>query len=183
MLAGTDRGSKTPRGGAPTQSWRSHRAGSSDRQLRLAPGLETADHIRRMSHPDRSERCGGKRRSVPFPADHDPMDVVIAGFRNPIATRRVQTPFEMIALDHDRAGNFAVRAPLKLGPDVDEIRAAANRGVRATRPEARQPRSRPDQQAIQRRTGCASPALRSLRHPPTPARPVPSAKVARPRGK
>jgi hypothetical protein len=176
MLAGTDGGSKTRRSGAPTQSWRGHGAVSSHRQLRLAPGMETADDIGRMIDPDRSQRRGGKGRSVPFLANHDPMDVVTARFRNPVAARRVQPPFEMVALDHDRAWNLTLCPPLELGPDVDEIRASTNCSVSPTRSEARQPRSRPHQQTMQRRAGCAwSAALRSLRHAPaTCARPDPS---------
>ena len=38
--------------------------------------------------------------------------------------RRVEAPFEHVAVDHDRARDFALVAPLSLGTDIDQRRAS-----------------------------------------------------------
>lgn len=55
---------------------------------------------------------------------HDPLHVGARRLRDPVGASRMQSPLEVIALDDDGAGDFAIAPTLKLGPDVDEERAA-----------------------------------------------------------
>ena len=61
----------------------------------------------------------------------------------------METPFELVALDDDRAGDLAVGAALVFRTDVDEPRAGVNRLRRLAWTKARQPRARLDQQTIE----------------------------------
>ncbi|HTG16307.1 MAG TPA: hypothetical protein VK747_13740, partial [Blastocatellia bacterium] len=65
-----------------------------------------------------------KRGGIAFVTQHDPLYVGAGRFWDPGGTVRMESPLEVIALDNDGAGDLPIAPPLKLGPDVDEKRAA-----------------------------------------------------------
>jgi len=86
------------------------------------------------------QRRGGQRRGVPLLTDHDHLQVV-AGDRQPRVAGRVEAPFEVVALDRDRAGDDAGRRALRRWADVDKYRTVAlggqgRRGVEPVQPGA-----------------------------------------------
>jgi hypothetical protein len=82
---------------------------------------------------------GGKRGGIAFVTQYDPLYVGAGCFRDPGGTVRMKSPLELIALDNDGAGDFAVAPSLKLGSDVDEKRAALGGriGIRGLQPHQR----------------------------------------------
>src|SRR6516225_5293525 len=97
--------------------------GPGDRQPGGAPGPEAADHIGRVAQAQGLQGGGGERGGVSLVAADDPGHLVIGGFGNSGRAARIAPPFQVVALDHDGAGNLAGLAlPVRAG--VDEDRAA-----------------------------------------------------------
>src|SRR5712691_4691896 len=134
-------------------------------QHRGPPRLEPADEVRGPAQPDQLQRGRSQRRGIALVTDHDPVDVRVHRFRNPAGARRVQPPFEMVALDDDRPGNLAVGAALELRTGVHQDGAALDRVLRLARLETRQPRSRAGEKAVHTGIRVVQYPVRSPRSP------------------
>ena len=75
---------------------------------------------------------GGEAGRVPLGAEQDHLDVVIDRLGDPRVARGIEPPFEVVALDHQRAGDLALVAALPPGPCVDQQRAARRRRAAAS---------------------------------------------------
>jgi hypothetical protein len=70
------------------------------------------------------ETRGRQARRVALGAHDDHLDVAVDGLRDARVARGIEAPFEVVALDQQRAGDLTLRPALPLGPGVDEQRAA-----------------------------------------------------------
>src|SRR5207248_10245555 len=80
---------------------------------------------------------------------HNPVDVRVYGFWNPMRTGWMQSPLQVIALDDDRAGHFAIGATLELRTDVDQPCAVPDRLLRLPRTEPSQPGASTSEKAVE----------------------------------
>jgi hypothetical protein len=68
---------------------------------------------------------GREAGRVALRAQHDPLDVVVYGLREPGVARRVTAPFEHVAFDYQRARYSTFAVALSLRADVDQHGSAS----------------------------------------------------------
>jgi hypothetical protein len=120
-----------------------------DRQAGGTPRLKPSGDIRGAMQTDQLERGGGKRGGIAFVTDHVPVWVDVRGLGDASWTLGVKPPLEVVPLDDNRVGDFAIAAPLKLGADVDHHAALLDRFEHFVRLKTSESRPRAAQQAVQ----------------------------------
>ena len=90
------------------------------REARPLPGHEAAVEVgdRGAAHTDQAGR--GEAGGVPLLADDHHRSIGILGLGEAVRASGVEAPFEVVALDDQRAGNLAELGPLGRRPDVDQ---------------------------------------------------------------
>lgn len=121
--------------GKPWPAWC---RGLGERQPGGAPRLEAADHVGGAAEAQGLQGGGGKRGGVPLVAADDPGHLVTGGFGDSGRAGGIAAPFQVVALDHDGAGNLAVSSALPFWAGVDKDRAAADGPERRSRVESGQ---------------------------------------------
>jgi AcrR family transcriptional regulator len=136
------RGARRQRGGTST--------GRCRWQARGRPGAESADHVGRLAQPQivqgRRRQAGG----IPLLAQHNDPVVIASDPGQPGITGWIETPFQVVALDDCRAGDLALRRPLRGGPDVDQHPAVGRLPERVLRGQPGQPGARLRQNLLNR---------------------------------
>ncbi len=90
------------------------------REARPLPCHESAVEVgdRGAAHTDQAGR--GKAGGVPLLADDHHRSIGILGLGEAVRASGVEAPFEVVALDDQRAGNLTELGPLGRRPDVDQ---------------------------------------------------------------
>src|SRR6266542_1479678 len=161
-----------PRGPAPRPRRVSAGGGG---QAGGLPGLDAAGEVGRPAQPEVLQRRRRERRGVPLLAVHHHAQVV-GRDREPGVAGRIEAPFQVVALHHDRARDDAGGGALDSRADVDEDRAVALGGQRLRRVEPVQTGPCRGEDLVdgtgagrlhQSRPACSVPAIRSA--PPSMA--------------
>src|SRR5437763_17199133 len=92
---------------------------SPDGEACRLPRLEPAGDVGGVAKAHVLERGRRQAGRVPRRAEHHDDLVVIGDLRDPVGARRIEPPFEDVALDDARAGRLALPRALCGGTDVD----------------------------------------------------------------
>jgi hypothetical protein len=91
--------------------------------------LKPADEIGRAAEAEELECRGGQARLVALVAHDDDEVIELRCIGMPMLARRIHSPFEHVAWDHERAGDDSVSRDLRLTPDVDQPRSVTPRAI------------------------------------------------------
>jgi hypothetical protein len=135
--------------------------------------MEAADHVRGPVQPQFLQGRGGQAGGEAILAEHHDPVVIPTDPGQPGVRARIQTPFQVVALHHDRAGYLAFVSPLRGRPDIDQHSVGAQFGEGLARGHPHQPVPRGRQHLLNRagtggpgRYHAAAPSVSSFTRPP-----------------